>query len=351
MIKTLSRLTRILSFKSPWDDQNGDVFNKKRQSPFKEFNFDNMNFGFPFNRKTLQLFLAIIVGVWLLSGLYQVKEGEEAIVLRFGAVARKATPGLNYRLPTPIESTLIEKVNQSRRIEIGYRSSGKKGESTKQVPAESMMLTGDENIVELTIDIMWHIKDLSNYFLSVYNPEDTIKAVGESALREVIGQKKIASILSNQKQEIVNDIEKLAQKILDEYNIGVQIEQVQLLKAEPPAEVIEAYRDVQTARADKEKEINQAYAYRNDVLPKARGAAEKMIQEAESYKKETVSYAEGNIKRFRSVLAEYFHNKQGVKDRIYLDTMEIVLKSNGKIITNQGLLPHMSLQQPKKEGK
>ena len=250
-------------------------------------------------------------------------------------------------MPDPIERVSVEKVNKSRRIEIGYRSGvSRYSEDVRYTSSDSLMLAGDETIVELNADIMWHIKDLKSFMFNVVNPEEVVKTVAESSIREIIGQTPIAAVLSNQKQEIADQIEDLMRKTLDQYNAGIQIEQVQLLKAEPPSKVIDSYRDVQTARADKEREINQAQAYRNDVIPKARGEAAKILQDAEGYRQEVMSKAEGDTKRFNAILQEYLQHKQITKDRLYLDSVEEILKDNNKVITSASVLPHMALQSP-----
>jgi modulator of FtsH protease HflK len=342
-------MAQITMYKSPWEgSEEGNIFTKPRKN---QFNFNN--FQFNFNHKTVFLGLISLLVLWLSSGIYVIQEGEEAVITRFGRFVRKAVPGLNYRLPTPFEAHIIEKVNQSRRIEIGYRSNvvlRPNSDSAKFVPGESTMLTGDENIIELNCDVMWHIHNLEHYVFNILNPEDAVKTAAESAIREVIGKTPIASVLSNQKQEITDKIEALTQKILDQYGVGVSIEKVQLLKAEPPSEVIDAYRDVQTSKADKEREINQAQAYNNDILPKARGEAAKILQESEGYKQEVIAKAEGDSKRFTAVYKQYITNKQLTKDRLYLETAEEVLRGSSKvIISNNSLLPHMAVQQKKSQ--
>lgn len=339
--------------KSPWGDaednsskDNDNIFTRPRKN---QFNFDNFQFKFNFNKKTVSLVVAILLGLWLSSGIYEVKEGEEAAVIRFGKFVRKGFPGLNYSLPSPFELVIIEKVNQSRRIEIGYRSSGGvrlNADSLRTVAAESTMLTGDENIVALNCDVMWHISDLEKYIFNIARPEDSVKAVAESAIREIISDASISSVLSDQKQEITQKIETLTQRILDEYNTGVKLEKIQLLKAEPPGEVIDAYRDVQTSKADKEREINQALTYNNDILPKARGSAAKIIQEAEGYKQEVISRAEGDSQRFTAVYTQYATNKQITRDRLYLETIEDIFTGASKVIVSpNGILPHMAIGQ------
>ena len=346
--------------KSPWGDGGGNdnndgfqpeenIFTRPRKKQGKN-PFDDFNFNLDFSPKLIYLVLAAIATAWLLSGIYEVREGEEAVVMRFGKFVRKGVPGLNYHIPSPVENAIVEKVNQSRRIEIGYRSSSSRHgtDQVRDVSNENIMLTGDENIVYLNVDIMWHIKNLEDFIFNVVNPEDSVKNAAESAIREEIGQIPIASVLSRRKQEIADRIENLAQKILDQYGAGVKVDQVQLLKAEPPPAVIDAYRDVQTSKADKEREINQAQAYSNDILPKARGKAAKLLEEAEGYKREQIAKAEGDTKRFNAVLEQYQKAKQVTKDRVYLETMLEVMKGANKVVTDSSVLPHMAIK-PTKE--
>jgi membrane protease subunit HflK len=334
--------------KSPWDDfedmckSKKNIFNNYKKGQFDFFK----NFKFDFNKNTIFIIIIIFTFSWLISGIYEVKEGEEAAVIRFGRFSRKGTAGLNYHIPKPFETVIIEKVNQSRRIEIGYRSigNGYNNENVKIIQSESIMLSGDENILVLNCDVMWHINDLEKFIFRLANNPETVKAAAESAIREVIGAIQISSILSDKKQQITYDIEILTQKILNDYDTGITIEKIQLLKAEPPAEVIESYRDVQTAKADKEREINQAQAYNNDVLPKARGEAEKIIQAGEGYRQEIILKAEGEAKRFLDVYEQYSLNKQIMTDRLRLETIESILKGATKTIVNSsGLLPHFSV--------
>lgn len=343
------KLNNNIFNKSPWDDNSDikDIFNKVRKN---RINFDLNNFNFKNSGKLIALVVLAIFGLWLSSGIYEVKEGEEAAVIRFGRFIRKGYAGLNYHLPSPFEEVIIEKVNQSRRIEIGYRSGSQSragGEAGKIIEAESTMLTGDENIFVLNCDIMWHIDNLENYIFSIVNPEETVKTAVESAIREIIGKTYISSILSNQKQQITKEIEELSQKILDRYTDGVRtviIDNVQLLKAEPPTEVIAAYRDVQTSKADKEREINQAESYNNDILPRARGDAAKIMQEAEGYKQAVIARAEGDAQRFTAIYSQYANNKQVTKDRLSLEAIEDILQgANKTIVGADGTLPHLAI--------
>jgi modulator of FtsH protease HflK len=335
-------INKLFLKKSPWDDTGSDNIFLKKKSDFrsrfpKDIQFD------PTPRNIVMMVMGLVL-LWFVSGVYKVQEGEEAVIIRFGRFVRVATPGLNYHLPAPFETVVIERVNKSRRVEIGYRST-KEHEYGSNINTENLMLTGDQNIINLNCDVMWHIKNLEAYVFSSVSPEGTVKRAAESAIREVIGASPIVSVLSNQKQEIADKIEKLTQKILDSYNIGITIEKVQLLKAEPPAEVIDAYRDVQTSRSDKERSINQAQSYSNDVLPKARGEAAKIIQEAEGYKHSTISKAQGDSSRFKSILAQYNNSKQVTKDRMYLEMVEQVLGGSKKVIMGAETLPHMAIDQ------
>ena len=342
-----NKIFRQILKKSPWNDfeEEKNIFTRPRKTPFNLNNFQ-----WNFNGRVIIIGIIALFCMWFASGIYEVKEGEEAAVIRFGRFIRKGFPGLNYHLPAPFELVIIEKVNKSRRIEIGYRSGAPAGiratgsDSGRPIPQESTMLTGDENIIELNCDVMWHISDLEKFIFNIINPEEAVKTASESAIREVIGKTPISSVLSNQKQEITYKIEELTQKILEQYNAGVVIEKVQLLKAEPPAEVIDAYRDVQTSKADKEREINQAQSYNNDILPKARGEAAKILQEAEGYKQEVVSKAEGDSKRFSAIYNQYITSKQITKDRLYLEAIEEVLKGSSKVIMGtNNTLPHMAI--------
>ena len=343
-----SKFHNAILKKSPWGDfeQEDNIFTKKRKN--NQFNFDDFNFEFSF--KTIILILIALVAMWLGSGFFEVAEGQQAAIIRFGKFNRTALPGLNYHLPLPIESKIVEKVDESRRIEIGYRSTGRSriggASSTRDIHSESIMLTGDENIIELHVDAMWHISDLSKFIFNVVNPQETVKAAAESAIREVIGNTPISSVLSNQKQIISAKIEKLIQQILDQYESGVTIEQVKLLRAEPPQKVIAAYRDVQTAKADKEKVINESEAYQNDILPRARGQAAKMVQEAEGYKAEIIANAKGNVSRFNALYKQYALSKDVTKDRLRLEVIESILENADKVIMGgDNMLPHMAVNQ------
>ena len=299
--------------------------------------------------------LIILAILWALSGLYRVLPDEEGVVLRFGKFVNTTQPGLNYHFPYPVESVLTPKVTKVNRMDIGFRSARDTGFSqgggVGDVPEESLMLTGDENIVNIDFSVFWVIKDAGNFLFKIQDPEGTVKAAAETAMREVIARSNIQPILTEGRSKIEIDTQEIIQNILDEYNSGIQITQVQTQKADPPDQVIDAFRDVQAARADMERSKNEAEAYANDVIPRARGEAAKILQAAEAYKKEVVAKAEGEASRFLSIYNEYAKAKEVTKDRIFLETMEAVLADINKIIIDRdsgsGVVPYLPLQELK----
>jgi membrane protease subunit HflK len=262
-------------------------------------------------------------------------------------------PGLNYHLPYPIESVMTPKVTRVNRVDVGFRSSGDSARgSVSDIKDESAMLTGDENIVDINYSVFGVIKDASKYLFNIQEPIGTIKAVAETAMREIIARKKIQVVLTQGRAEIENEAQKIMQQILDSYNAGIEITQVQAQKSDPPAQVIDSFRDVQAAKADKERQQNEAQAYANDVIPRARGEAAKIIQEAEGYKKEVVAQAEGEASRFIAIYNEYAKAKTVTQERMYLETMEKVLSGVNKIIIDKqsgsGVVPYLPLPELKK---
>ncbi len=299
--------------------------------------------------------LLILVVIWTLSGLYRVLPDEQGVVLRFGKFVNTTQPGLNYHFPYPIESVLTPKVTKVNRIDIGFRSERDSGFGTgggvADVPEESLMLTGDENIVNIDFSVFWVIKDAGKFLFKIQDPEGTVKAAAETAMREVIARSNIQPILTEGRSVIETDTQLIIQEILDEYNSGIQITQVQTQKADPPDQVIDAFRDVQAARADMERSKNEAEAYANDVIPRARGEAAKILQAAEAYKKEVVAKAEGEASRFISIYNEYAKAKKVTQERMFLETMEQVLADINKIIIDKnsgsGVVPYLPLQELK----
>ena len=304
--------------------------------------------------KPIIIGLIILLIVWILSGLYRVLPDEQGVVLRFGKFVKTTQPGLNYHLPFPVESVLTPKVTKVNRMDIGFRSERDSGFSSggvADVPEESLMLTGDENIVNIDFSVFWVIKDAGNFLFKIQDPEGTVKAAAETAMREVIARSNIQPILTEGRAVIERDTQDIIQGILDEYESGVQITQVQTQKADPPDQVIDAFRDVQAARADMERSKNEAEAYANDVIPRARGEAAKILQAAEAYKKEVVAKAEGEASRFLSIYTEYAKAKEVTQERMYLETMEQVLADINKIIIDKdsgsGVVPYLPLQELK----
>jgi membrane protease subunit HflK len=304
------------------------------------------------NRRWIAIGALIIVGGWVASGIYTVDPDQVGVVLRFGAYNRTTEPGLNYHLPGPIEKVLTPSVTRVNRTEIGYRGaegSGIRGAVTHQVPEEALMLTGDENIVDINFTVFWVIKDAKAYLFNIRGPDATVKSAAESAMREVIGETPIAQALAEGRGKIETDTHSLLQGILDAYGAGVVVTQLQLLKVDPPGPVIDAFRDVQRALADRERLRNEAEAYRNDIVPKARGAAQAIKQEAEAYRQEIIARAQGDADRFNSVYRAFTAARDVTLERLYLETMEEVLRNSHKVIIDKsaeggtGVLPYLPL--------
>jgi modulator of FtsH protease HflK len=354
----------ILNKESPWGAPNKNGKQPSSNNPddmedlAKKFQdgLKNMFGGSsktPDVKKPITLFIIGAIAVWALSGFYRVDADEQGVVLRFGKYTNMTQPGLNYHLPFPIESVMTPKVSRVNRIDVGFRSSNEGSRGTiGDIKEESAMLTGDENIVDINYSVFWVIKDASKYLFNIQDPIGTIKVVAETAMREVIARKKIQTILTQGRAEIEIEVQKIMQQILDSYNSGVDITQVQAQKSDPPAQVIDSFRDVQAAKADKERAQNEAEAYANDVIPRARGEAAKIVQEAEGYKKEVVAQAEGEASRFIAIYNEYAKAKTVTQERMYLETMEKVLSGVNKIIIDKqsgsGVVPYLSLPELKK---
>ncbi len=301
--------------------------------------------------KPIGLILIILAFVWLASGLYRVGPDEQGVVLRFGKFVKTTQPGLHYHIPLPVETVETPKVTKVNRIDIGFRSERDSGFSqgggVADVPQESLMLTGDENIVNIDFSVFWVIKDAGKFLFEIQDPEGTVKAAAETAMREVIAKSKIQPVLTEGRAQIEIETQEIIQSILDEYNSGIQITQVQTQKADPPDQVIDAFRDVQAARADMERSKNEAEAYANDVIPRARGEAAKIMQAAEAYKQKVVAQAEGEASRFISIYNEYAKAKEVTQERMYLETMEKVLADIDKVIIEKnagsGVVPYLPL--------
>ena len=303
------------------------------------------------------LVVSILIVLWGLSGLYRVLPDEQGVVLRFGKFTSTTQPGLNYHIPYPVETVLTPKVTKVNRMDIGFRSERDTGFGSStgvaDVSEESLMLTGDENIVNIDFSVFWVIKDAGKFLFKIQDPSTVVKAASETAMREVIAKSNIQSILTEGRSKIEIETQEIIQSILDEYESGIQITQVQTQKADPPDQVIDAFRDVQAARADMERSKNEAEAYRNDVIPRARGEAARILQAAEAYKKEVVAKAEGEASRFIAIYNEYAQAKVVTQERMYLETMEKVLADIDKVIIDKnassGVVPYLPLPELKKK--
>ncbi len=278
--------------------------------------------------------------LWGVSGFFRVEPDELGVVLRFGKAVREVQPGLNYHLPYPIETALTPRALRVNKIDVGMRvvEDMRRGTSVRDVPEESLMLTGDENIVDVDFSVFWRIKPggVGDFLFNIQNPEGTVKAVAESAMREVIGRSNIQPILTGARQTIEAGVQDLMQKTLDEYGAGILVQQVQLQKVDPPQQVIDAFRDVQAARADLERAQNEAQTYANRVVPEARGRAARILQDAEAYREQTVAEATGQTARFSQIYEQYRKAPDVTRRRMYLETMERLFGGTDKIIIDAG---------------
>src|ERR1700739_4372588 len=297
------------------------------------------------------------VAIWAMSGFFRVQPDELGVVLRFGKYVRDEQPGLRYHLPYPIETVLLPKALRVSTLSIGMTlidDPAPRGRTMRDVPEESLMLTGDENIVDVDFTVLWRIKPkgASDFLFNIQNPEGTVKAVAESAMREAVGKANIQPILTGARTTTEQGVQQLMQKTLDSYGSGIEITQVQMQKVDPPAQVIDSFRDVQAARADLERAQNEAQTYANRVVPEARGRSAQITQAAEGYKQQAVAEARGQSARFLKVYEEYAKEKDVTRERIYLETMERILGSSEKLIydggkgaSGQGVVPYLPLNE------
>ncbi|ANV99751.1 FtsH protease activity modulator HflK [Bradyrhizobium icense] len=306
--------------------------------------------------KGIALLALACVLVWGASGFFRVQADEHGVVLRFGKINRLVQPGLSYRLPYPIEQALTPKVTRINRVDIGMRLAGdtRRVAVGEEVPEEGLMLTGDENIVDVNFSVFWRVSPERNgtidYLFNVRNQESTVKAVAESAMREVIGRSLLQPILTEGRQIAESAVHELMQSTLDQYGAGILITQVQLQKVDPPQQVIDAFRDVQAARADAERVQNQAQAYANRVIPEARGQVAQIVQAAEAYREQSVVEAKGQAARFLHVYNEYVKAPLVTRRRLHLEAMERLFAGKDKIIIdadagNPGVVPYLPLNE------
>lgn len=333
LFRKLDNFIDKLFGKNSGNKSPGSLFNKSDKAP----------------KSLVAIIGLVIASIWLLSGLYKVNPDENAVVLYFGKVRSIATPGLNYHIPFPVGKIVKKSVTTVNTEQFGSGYIGDNSKLSQQKnQSHSLMLTGDENIVDIDFQVQWQISDIKDFTLNVADPNTAIRKAAESAMREVIARRPIADALSDGKGVIEQEAKSLLQEILDSYKVGVKINIVQLLRVNPPAQVIDAFLDVQNAKADREKEINQSQAYSNDIVPRARGEAAKLIQESEAYKSEVVSNAQGQANRFMSVYDQYLKAKDVTKKRIYLETIEKIYHNIDKVIIDKnisksGVVPYLPL--------
>jgi membrane protease subunit HflK len=298
---------------------------------------------------TIAVIAAGAIGLWLLTGLYFVSTHEQGVVLRFGKFQSLTSPGPNYHLPWPIETVELPEVTTTHQINIGYQQVGEGDEAhNEDVAEESLMLTGDENIVDVNFTVYWVINNAADYLFNVEKPDDAIKAVAESAMREVVGQNQIGPILTEDRGPVENQVRELMQKTLASYRIGVTVTGVKMQNVDTPDQVRDAYRDVQAARADQERMRNEAEAYANKIIPEARGEAAQIVQQAEAYRQKAIAEASGEAKKFDSVLTEYRKAPEVTRKRMYIETMSQVYGGVNKVIVDENaaknIIPYLPPQ-------
>ncbi|MBT5108711.1 MAG: FtsH protease activity modulator HflK [Rhodospirillaceae bacterium] len=297
------------------------------------------------------LVIVVVAAVWLATGLYRVQPDEQGVVLIFGKAINLTGPGLHYNFPAPIGDVIKPKVTRQNRVDIGYRGAAElneRGSGARDVLEESLILTGDENIVDMDFTVLWRIRNAQEYLFNLRDPELTVKAAAESAMREVVGQETFDRAVTVGRREIEDRTRDHLQEIMDSYKAGILIENVNLQKSDPPSEVIDAFNDVQRARQDRVRLQNEADAYANSVVPEARGLAQKDINEAEAYREQQIQEARGEADRFTSVYNAYKVAPDVTRKRMYLETLGAVLGSARKVIIDQkgggsGVVPYLPL--------
>ena len=298
----------------------------------------------------LLLVILVVVIIWFAFGVYRVQPDEQGVELVFGRWTETTPPGLHYNWPAPVGHVETPKVTRVNRVEVGFRTSydASRASSTRDVSQESLMLTGDENIIDIKFVVFWVINDAGKFLFHIRNPEETVKSAAESAMREIIGKTAFEFARTQGRAKIEAEARQLIQAILDEYGAGILVTQVETQGVDPPGSVIEAFRDVQAARADKERAINEAQAYYNEVTQKAAGSAERVIKEAEAYKQEKVAISKGEAQRFVALYEQYALAQDITRRRLYLETMEKILGEMNKVLveggaTASGTVPYLPL--------
>ncbi len=327
---------------NPWADNDMPPVKTKKDNTTNEKDFD-------FKWWWVAAGIALL---WLASGFYQIQPNEEGVVLRFGAYNRSTTPGLHYHLPYPLEYVYKVNLTQERSINLGVQESRNLSANTF---TESHMLTGDENIVDINLTIVWRVENAKDYVFNMQNPDQTVRVAAQSVLREIVGQSKMMPIISGDRGKVEDETKEELQKVLNEFGAGIKIVRVKLQKADPPKQVVDAFNEVQRAKADMERFKNEAEAYRNEILPKSRGEAAQRLQNAEAYKQAVVSKAKGDAERFLSVYEAYKNGKDVTIKRLYLETMEKVLSNSDKVIIDSGkkgnnVIPYLPLDRINTKG-
>ena len=275
--------------------------------------------------------IALVAGLWLASGWYIVNEGQNGVVLRFGKYSEITTPGLRWHMPYPVESRQIVNVSQVRSVEVGYRNNVK-----SKVLKESLMLTDDENIIDVQFAVQWVVKNPRDYLFENRSPDDTVLQAAETAIREVVGKSTMDHVVQQGRADVQAKVHKLMQTILDRYKTGIEVQKLNMQNAQPPEKVQAAFEDAVKAGQDRERQKNEGQAYANDVLPKAKGMAARLQQEAEGHRQRVVQEAIGDAERFIQVVAEYKKAPQVTRDRLYLDAMQQIMSSTTKIVVEKG---------------
>ena len=339
---------------NPWGgggSNNSDIEDtiKKAKERFGKFGIGNP--------KNLTILIFVGILLWLASGFYRVEPDEQGVELLFGKWNGATTePGLHYFFPTPIGKTIAPKVEAIRKINIGFRTASDFGQQVgpvRDVIEESLILTGDQNIADVDFTILFKIKDAGQYLFEIRNPEETVKAMSESVMREVVGQQELQFLLTEGRQQVEQLTRLRLQEIMDAYKSGILIQSVQLQKVDPPDQVIDAFDEVQRARQDKTRLQNEAEAYLNKIVPNARGEAAKIVQDASAYKEQVIKQAQGVAQNFMDVYDSYKNTQDVTKRRIYLETLREVLDGPNKIILDntgdgQGVVPYLPLNELKK---
>ena len=347
----------------PWGGDGGqsgqqppDIEEMLRRGQDKFKKFIPSGVGGP--KRIILLVLAAIV-IWLGTGFYRVQPSEQGVELLFGKFVQMTTPGLNYWFPGPIGQVFTPDVTNTNITSVGFRrvgSGGSRATNVRDVPEESLMLTGDQNIIDIDYQVQWRIKNAAEFLFNIRNPEETVKLASESAIREIVGQTTLEDALAKQRQQVESETHEVLQKILDSYGAGVFIDSVKMQKVEPPKQVIDAFNDVQRAKQDRERQQNEAQAYANDIIPKAKGESAKMVQEATAYKEKLMREAEGEAKRFLSVYEAYKGGNKVTRSRLYLERMQQVLQDSEKVIIDKGqggtgVIPYLPLPEIKKRSR